>query len=45
MVMFDKVGSRLYSAIIRMNIPIDDLPWVDGRLDVVKLIKGYLKGR
>ena len=35
------VGDRMLSAILRLDIPIEDLPWADGRLDVVKLLKGY----
>ena len=37
------VGDRMFSAILRLNIPMEDLPFVDGRLDVVKLLKGYRK--
>ena len=42
--MFKLVGDRLATAIIKMDIPIDDLPWVSGRLDVYKFLELYLKG-
>jgi hypothetical protein len=28
-----------------MDIKMSDLPWVDGRLDVVTLLKFYMKGK
>jgi hypothetical protein len=28
-----------------MDIKMSDLPWVDGRLDVVTLLKTYMKGK
>ncbi len=36
--MFEKVGPRMFEIILRMDIPIEDLPWVDGRLDLYKLL-------
>lgn len=43
--MWDKVGDKMMSAIIRMNISMDELPWVDGRLNVVELLRLYKKGK
>lgn len=43
--MFDKLGPRMYEIILRMNIPIEDLPWVDGRLNVYKLLTSYLENK
>ena len=40
--MWDKVGSRMYETILLMDIPIEKLPWVDGRLNVYKLLKAYI---
>ena len=43
--MWSLVGDKLYSAIIRINIPMEDLPWVDGRFDVVTFLKTWQKGK
>ncbi len=43
--MWKHVGDKLYSAIIRMNIPIESLPWIDGRLDVVEFLKTWQRGK
>ena len=42
--MWDKVGDKLLSAIIRLDIPMDDLPFVDGRFDVVTFLKTWQRG-
>jgi len=39
------IGNKLHNTIVKMNIPIEDLPWVDGRLDTVKLMKTWKKGK
>ena len=39
------IGNKLHNTIIKMNIPIEDLPWVDGRLDTVTLMKTWQKGK
>ena len=39
------VGDRMFSAIISLDIPMEDLPFVDGRVDVVRFLKLYLKGK
>lgn len=43
--MWDKVGDRMAIIIIRLGISMGDLPWVDGRLDVVELLRLYKKGK
>lgn len=42
---WDYVGDKLYSAIIRMDIPMEDLPFVDGRFDVVTFLKTWQMGK
>jgi hypothetical protein len=42
---WNNVGDKMMSAILRLDIEMDDLPWVDGRLDVVTLLKLYMKGK
>ena len=39
------VGDRMFSAILRLNIPMEDLPFVDGRFDVVTFLKTWKKGK
>jgi len=36
--MWDKMGDRMISMIEVMKMDIDDLPWVDGRLDLYKIL-------
>ena len=36
--MFEKVGQRMAETIMLMKLDIEDLPWVDGRLNVYKLL-------
>lgn len=43
--MWDKVGEKLHYAIVNMDIPMEDLPWVDGRFDVVTFLKTWKKGK
>jgi len=43
--MWEKVGPRMFETVLLMNIPIEKLPWADGRLDVVKLLEGYERGK
>lgn len=43
--MWDNLGHRLYVIIIRLGIKPSELPWVDGRLDVVELLRLYRKGK
>ena len=43
--MWKHVGDKMLSAILRMNIPMEDLPWVDGRLDVVTFLNTWKKGK
>ncbi len=43
--MWYKVGDKLFSAIIRLDIPMKDLPFVDGRFDVVTFLKTWKKGK
>jgi len=35
------VGLRLHHAIVKMDIPIEDLPWIDGRLNVFEFLKTW----
>ncbi len=37
--MWDSMGDRMISMIMRMKIDMGDLPWVDGRLDLHKILK------
>ncbi len=37
--MWDNMGNRLVAMIGVMKIDIADLPWVDGRLDLHKILK------
>jgi len=43
--MWKNIGDKLHHTIIALNIPIEDLPWVDGRLDTVTLMKTWQKGK
>ena len=43
-VVFKDVGPRLHGAIIKMNIPMEDIPFVDGRVDVYKFLETWKKG-
>ena len=43
--MWDMVGDKLASAIIRLDIPMKDLPFVDGRFDVYEFLKTWKKGK
>lgn len=43
-VIWKNVGEKLCYAIVKMNIPIKDLPFVDGRLDVFTFLKTWQRG-
>jgi len=43
--MWKNIGDKLHHTIIALNIPIEDLPWVDGRLDTVTLMNTWKRGR
>ena len=43
--MWKDVGPKLAWTIIKMDIPMEDLPFVDGRLDTVRLLTLYLKAK
>lgn len=43
--MWDKVGEKLHYAIVKLDIPMDDLPFIDGRFDVYTFLKTWQKGR
>ncbi len=42
--MWKLVGDKLVMAIIKMNIPMEDLPWIDGRLNVYEFLETWQKG-
>ena len=42
--LWKNIGDKLHHTIIALNIPIEDLPWVDGRLDTVELMRTWRRG-
>jgi len=38
-ILWDKMGDRMIAMIDTMKLDIDDLPWVDGRLNLYEILK------
>lgn len=43
-VVWKHVGPKLASAVIKMDIRMEDLPFIDGKLDVVTFLKTWKRG-